>query len=223
MNKFIALLLGAILVAQTQAGIILLDGKNPETEFYFKEGATRSTIKWQFINGAPNTQKIGMRIGSDIDGSPRAKHLDITIGSDTPDRSTISYDLDLTHFRSSIDEDFILGSNIFAEMYVAYENSFFYSDYQRNPNKTDVWDLLWLEDNKLMLTLFDNDLGINSFRLTIDNVMKLPPAGQGQGNDPVGVSEPASWGLFVIPFLLIGFRQFPRKTALASPSWLALH
>jgi len=205
MLKRLLLISCMLCISNSYAGIILLDGGNPDVHFVFKSGTTSSNITWQWLNGTPNINKIGLFIGSDIDGSPRGKYLDLLEGPNNEKKSSITYSEGFSHFKSSIDEEFIVGSNIFIELY-AVTDKFWYSREQRNRPQIDVWDLQWIDDNKLMATLFDNNVGVDSFRLTINNVAKVN-INNAQGSDPVNVPEPPLWSLFALSFIGLAVRK----------------
>ena len=207
MLKYGLFILSCCFCFGVKAGLILKDAGNPDKTFVFKEGATSSTVKWQWVNGNPDIYSLGIFIGTDIDGSARGKYLELLMRPDGERSTTFNFSDDLAHFTSPIDEEFVVGSNHAIEFFIRKDNQFWYSSFNRNPGQEDVWDLQWINDNKLMATLFENDLGLDTFRLTIDNVSRFVANDNNNGNDPIAVSEPPLLMLFALAIVALIFNR----------------
>lgn len=213
----IKLLLMAIclFVGNTQAEIILLDGKNPDRKADItNDGNNIISFKHQWVTDSVSWQQFGFTVFSEIDGSPRGKYIDVLdmpLVSDK--RSSVEFDNSLSFFESAIDQEFIVGSFTYIEFYVSQQNTYWFSNYVRNGQKgldnyqSDIFDLNWLDNGKLSLTLFENDFGLTPFRTEVSGLKPWQAAVEDNANDPVDVPEPTTLAVLLAGLCGLALRK----------------
>jgi hypothetical protein len=203
--KFFLIII-CLFIGQTQASLILLDGQNPDRAADIADSANNViNFKHQWITDSINWRSFGISVMSEIDGSPRRKLVDILRNPLVSDkRSTVSFNDDYSFFESALDQELIVGSFSSIEFYVTHnDGTYWYSNFGRNGQRgqqdyqADIFDLNWLDNGKLSVTLFENDFGLTSFRTEVSGLKPWQAAIVDNANDPVDVPEPTTFAILL--------------------------